>query len=207
MGSRDDILRAVRAQTLPDKPAPSLDQAWIRYDDRRAQFATVLAGVGGRCEFVADGTEAARKLAEHPAYGAAKRVASFVPELTVGNVDLATIDDPHSLEDVDFAILRGEIAVAENGAVWVTDAGVRHRALYFITQHLVLVVPASALVDNMPQAYERLKFAGPGYGAFLSGPSKTADIEQSLVIGAHGPRSMTVFCVGDRDEKLRLTTT
>ncbi len=197
MGSRDDILRAMRAQTLPDKPAPSLDQAWIRYDDRRAQFAAVLAGVGGRCEFVADGAEAARKLAEHPAYGAAKRVASFVPEITAGNVDLATIDDPHSLEDVDFAILRGEIAVAENGAVWVTDAGVRHRALYFITQHLVLVVPTSALVDNMPQAYERLKFAGPGYGAFLSGPSKTADIEQSLVIGAHGPRSMTVFCVGD----------
>ena len=197
MGSREDILRAVRARTLPDKPAPSLDQAWIRYDDRRAQFATVLASVGGRCEFVADGAEAVRKLAEHPAYGAAKRVASFAPEITPGNVDLATIDDPHALEDVDFAILRGEIAVAENGAVWVTDAGVRHRALYFIAQHLVLVVPASALVDNMPQAYERLRFAGPGYGAFLSGPSKTADIEQSLVIGAHGPRSMTVFCVGE----------
>ncbi len=197
MGSREDILRAVRARTLPDKPAPSLDQAWIRYDDRRAQFATVLASVGGRCEFVADGAEAARKLAEHPAYGAAKRVASFVPEITPGNVDLATVADPHALEDVDFAILRGEIAVAENGAVWVTDAGVRHRALYFIAQHLVLVVPAAALVDNMPQAYERLRFAGPGYGAFLSGPSKTADIEQSLVIGAHGPRSMTVFCVGE----------
>ena len=120
-----------------------------------------------------------------------------MPEITPGNVDLATVADPHALEDVDFAILRGEIAVAENGAVWVTDAGVRHRALYFIAQHLVLVVPAAALVDNMPQAYERLQFAGPGYGAFLSGPSKTADIEQSLVIGAHGPRSMTVFCVGD----------
>ncbi|MGC3970342.1 MAG: LUD domain-containing protein [Pirellulales bacterium] len=121
---------------------------------------------------------------------------SLVPEAVSGTVDLATVDDPHALEDVDFAVMRGSIAVAENGAVWVTDAGVRQRAVYFITQHLALVVPAAGLVDNMPQAYERLCFEGPGYGAFLSGPSKTADIEQSLVIGAHGPRSMTVIVVG-----------
>ena len=71
--------------------------------------------------------------------------------------------------------------------------------VYFIPQHLSLVIPGDSLVDNMHQAYERLQGAqalGQGFGAFLSGPSKTADIEQSLVIGAHGPRSLTVFCVG-----------
>src|SRR5262249_25432909 len=101
----------------------------------------------------------------------------------------------HALADVDFAILPAHFGVAENGAVWVTDAGVKHRAVYFLTQHLALVLPADQMVDNMHQAYERLAFAGPGFRAFISGPSKTADIEQSLVIGAHGPRSLTVFAL------------
>ena len=118
-----------------------------------------------------------------------------MPDAVPGNVDLSTIDDPHQLERVDFAIMPGRIAVAENGAVWVTDEGVKHRALYFITQHLVLIVSADALVDNLHQAYEQLTFGERRYGAFLSGPSKTADIEQSLVIGAHGPRSLTVYLV------------
>jgi L-lactate dehydrogenase complex protein LldG len=92
--------------------------------------------------------------------------------------------------------LPGRFAVAENGAVWVTDAGVKHRAVAFIVQHLALVVPAGEIIDNMHLAYERLTFNDAGFGAFISGPSKTADIEQSLVIGAHGPRSLTVFCIG-----------
>jgi len=104
------------------------------------------------------------------------------------------------LEDVDIAIARGDFAVAENGAVWVTDRDMTHRAILFITQHLVLVVPRDQVIDNMHQAYERLSFAGAGFGVFLSGPSKTADIEQSLVIGAHGPRSLTVFLVGQAFE-------
>jgi L-lactate dehydrogenase complex protein LldG len=79
--------------------------------------------------------------------------------------------------------------------VWVTDEGVPHRAIYFIAQHVALVVPASRVVHNMHEAYERLRFERAGYGCFISGPSKTADIEQSLVIGAHGARSLTVILV------------
>jgi L-lactate dehydrogenase complex protein LldG len=101
------------------------------------------------------------------------------------------------LEDVDLFIARGEFGVAENAAVWVTDTHTRHRVLYFLTQHLVLVLSADQIVDNMHQAYERLQFTEPRFGLFLSGPSKTADIEQSLVIGAHGARSLTVFLIGD----------
>jgi L-lactate dehydrogenase complex protein LldG len=195
MASRDEILRAVRAHQPPPAELPDLAGQGVRYDDRRRQFAALLEAVGGRCLFVADPDELNRVLAGLKEYATAKKVVSLVPGAGAPNVDLANVADPHELADVDFAILPGQFGVAENGAVWVTDDGVRHRAVYFLVQHLALVLPTEQLVDNMHQAYERLAFSGPGFGCFISGPSKTADIEQALVIGAHGPRSLTVFCL------------
>jgi L-lactate dehydrogenase complex protein LldG len=64
----------------------------------------------------------------------------------------------------------------------------------FICQHLVICIRATDLVPNMHEAYDRIREM-EGYGLFLAGPSKTADIEQSLVIGAHGARSLVVYVV------------
>jgi L-lactate dehydrogenase complex protein LldG len=194
MSSRDEFLRNVRSRKLEPVEAPQLAQAWIRYDDPRKQFAESLQFVGGRCVFLRSAEELPAVLAEHPAFASARKIVSHVPPVA-GNVDLAAVADPHALEDVDFAVLPGEFGVAENGAVWVTERGLKHRAIYFIVQHLVLVIDAAQLVDNMFDAYSRLKLGERGFGAFISGPSKTADIEQSLVIGAHGPRSMIVACI------------
>ena len=195
MASRDDILRAVRERHPPPTELPNLDRPWIAYPDRRRQFASLLESVGGRCHFVPDVDAVNRELMSIAAYVEAKKIVSLVPGVGRPTVDLEAVADPHDLEDVDYAILPGRFGVAENGAVWVTDDGVKHRAIAFITQHLALVLPADQLVDTMHQAYERVAFPGAGFGVFISGPSKTADIEQSLVIGAHGPRSLTVFCV------------
>ena len=103
------------------------------------------------------------------------------------------VNDPHELEQLELAIFEGNIGVAENGAVWVNEAQMAHRAAPFITQHLVLLLKRNQIVWNMHQAYEKLGKDLPGFGVFIAGPSKTADIEQSLVLGAHGPISLTVF--------------
>jgi L-lactate dehydrogenase complex protein LldG len=197
MDSKQHILKAIRRHQISEAAAPNLDQAWITYADRRGQFAEMLQAVGGRCVPVAHHDALNAELAGMAAYAEARRSCSTIPGVGRSNVDLNAIDDPHALEDVDFAILPGEFAVAENAAVWVTDRAIKHRAIYFIPQHVALVVPADAILDNMHQAYERLAFEKPGFGVFISGPSKTADIEQSLVIGAHGPRSLTVFLLGN----------
>jgi L-lactate dehydrogenase complex protein LldG len=93
-------------------------------------------------------------------------------------------------------VAPGAFAVAESAAVWIAQDLVPHRAGLFIAQHLVLVVPADQIVHNMHEAYQRIDPREVQFGIFVSGPSKTADIEQSLVIGAHGPRSLTVVFVG-----------
>jgi L-lactate dehydrogenase complex protein LldG len=203
--SRASILAAIRSQSPPPAELPSLDENWITYPDPLAQFAAVILAVGGTCLNVADLAELNSRLAEIPAWRAAKQKVSLVPGAGTSNVDLAAVEDPHELESVDFAILPGHFGVAENGAIWVTDHGLRHRVIYFITQHLALIIKADQIVHNMHQAYEKLagsdgaNFGGPVgqkvFGTFIAGPSKTADIEQSLVIGAHGPRSLTVFCL------------
>lgn len=195
MTSRDEILSAIR-QHLPEaSPLPELDGPWIEYSDPIAQFASVLEMIGGQCVRVPsiEAINAALQLV--PAYTTATQIVSTIPGVGASTVDLNTIDDPHVLEDVDFAILPGQFGVAENAAVWITDEGLRHRVIYFLCQHLALVIRAENVIHNMHMAYERLTFGGPRFGGFIAGPSKTADIEQSLVIGAHGPRSMTVFIV------------
>ncbi len=120
-----------------------------------------------------------------------------MPLLDVPLTPVGPETDKLILEQLDVAVLRGAFVVAENAAVWLPEANMLHRALPFIAQHLVLVVSRDALVPNMHVAYQRIdpKRTGTpfaGYGTFIAGPSKTADIEQSLVIGAHGARSLMV---------------
>jgi len=196
MTSRDAILAAVRRHLPESSPLPDLAGPWITFDDPVAQFAAVLEMIGGRCVTVPDIAAMQAHLATLPPYAAARRTLSLIAGVPSRGTEMDAVADPHELEDVDFAILPGEFGVAENAAVWVTDAAMKHRVAYFLCQHLALVVPADQIVNNLGEAYQRIGFDGPGFGAFIAGPSKTADIEQSLVIGAHGPKSLTVFLVG-----------
>ena len=200
MSSKQNILSVIRTHVVPSAELPSLEQSWIRFDDPLAQFQTLLESVGGRFVRVPNRAAIAGELEKVPEFVSAREIVSNVPDVTATIepsrlIALAAIDDPHTLETIDWAILPAEFGVAENGAVWVTDGQLRQRAIYFITQHLVLVLAADRLVHNMHEAYARLTLGESSLGVFISGPSKTADIEQSLVIGAHGPRSMTLFCV------------
>jgi L-lactate dehydrogenase complex protein LldG len=197
VSTRDSILSRIRQHEPPTTSLPEHLKNGITFADPRGQFISVLESVGGRATVASDLVDAASFIRTLPIVSEAKSVVSLVRGIDLGNLKIESIAEPHDLVGVDVAIASGKFAVAENAAIWVTEGNLRHRAIYFICQHLVLVLPADAIVSNMHQAYERLgnAFEQPGFSGFISGPSKTADIEQSLVIGAQGPRSLTVVLV------------
>ena len=121
------------------------------------------------------------------------RLISTIKGLEKYRLNAEEVLDHHTLQDVDVAIIESRLAIAENGAVWITEEDTQIRVLPFICQHLVVVVNSQHLVINMHEAYERISKAEYGFGTFIAGPSKTADIEQSLVLGAHGPKTMTIL--------------
>ncbi len=104
------------------------------------------------------------------------------------------------LAGLDFALLPGSLAVAENGAVWSQPGSTLERAAALLADALVLVVPCAAIVATLHDAYAAIDPASAAFGWFVSGPSKTADIEQALVLGAHGPRTATVVLLGSVDD-------
>ncbi len=190
------MLDSLRRNAPSVSPLPEAPTA-ITYADPERQFAEAFTSVGGRFVRVTSPAEVNTELGKFESYTQARKIASLIPEIGGANVDLAALKDPHELEGIDIAIIAGEFGVAENGAVWVPGSALGpHRAIFVVTQHLVLVVPASQIVHNMQEAYDRIRFERPSFGIFISGPSKTADIEQALVIGAHGARSCTLFLLG-----------
>jgi L-lactate dehydrogenase complex protein LldG len=193
--SRRAVLDALRAARAPESPAPDLSGLGARFPDPAARLADAVAAVAGTLVRVADAAALAGGVAALAERLGAARVCSAVPGVP-GSVALDALADPHALEGIGLAVLAGAFAVAENGAVWLPTAGLRHRGVFVVAEHLALVVPASEIVGDMHEAYRRISFPGAGFGTFVAGPSKTADIEQALVIGAHGARSCTVFLVG-----------
>lgn len=194
MSSREAILSNIRKNNVVENTElpNSYENFGITFEDKFKQFSETIEKVGGK-SFLIERSELENKIKD--LYPEEKIIASNLEDFKLKNFDANNEEDPHNLRDVDLAVVKGNFAVAENAAVWVKNLENRHRSLYFIAQNIVIVLDEKELVNNMHEAYEKINFEEKGYGAFISGPSKTADIEQSLVIGAHGPKSGYVIFI------------
>lgn len=191
MSSREKILSAVKMNQPVLEPLPDLDAVHaIRFENAFDQFSIVLKNIGGTVVPVKDTVEI-NEYIQHT-FAGGQHCVTTLPELT--GVSLLTGDEePHSLQNTDLAVVSAQFGVAENGAVWVTEQDYKIRVLPFICNHLAVIIDKKNIVNTMHQAYDLIEKAAYGFGVFIAGPSKTADIEQSLVLGAHGPKTMTVF--------------
>jgi L-lactate dehydrogenase complex protein LldG len=190
MSSREKILAAVRRNQPAARPLPEIPAFESTVDDPVSAYRIAVEQNAGQCRLLDNPGQVSEILRELlPDF---TTVLSRVPGIA-GTVSLEQFPAPVELAAVDVAILPVQLGVVENGAAWLDEAACGRRVLPFITQHLVLVLDRTALVPNMHEAYARIDPAATGFGVFIAGPSKTADIEQSLVIGAQGPRSLTVL--------------
>ena len=188
MNSRSKILEELEKDKRPESILPELPEPEPTLSDAIEKFKTVLESIGGNAVLVDHWNEIDLYLNNR--FSKDERRINCIPDL--GAVT-AFDQDPHGLENVALTILKGHFGVAENGAVWITDDLIGDRALPFICEHLAVVIHASDILPSLHEDYERIDKSNYNFGTFIAGPSKTADIEQSLVLGAHGPKSMTVF--------------
>ncbi|MEO5888977.1 MAG: LUD domain-containing protein [Ferruginibacter sp.] len=195
MSSRDKILQAISVNKpgFIEPPVMHIERSLVEPDAAIQQFITTLESIGGKVllvqgiDSIREGLEGSRKSSEY--------IVNTIPELGEVNNEISSVMLAGSLEPVFKTYIEATLGVAENGAVWLYESQIKNRLLPFICQHLVICLDVKKVVPTMHEAYQQIDVAREGYGVFLAGPSKTADIEQSLVIGAHGARSLLVYLI------------
>ena len=191
MSSREDILKSIREHTQTRYEMPDLDShELMTYPDKSEQFGIMLKQVGGEAVVLEEGADINKMIRD--LYPDAQRIASDLPEIKIATFNPDDVAAAADLNGTDVAVIRGYLGVAENGAVWI-EQNVKYRSLYCISENLVILLDKDKLVNNMAEAYRIVSTGKYGFGTFISGPSKTADIEQALVFGAHGARGVTVI--------------
>ena len=193
MSSKEDILKKYRANVIERFDMPDLsDIKAITYSNPLVQFVQMTVNVGGKVIEVEKGQDINQLIKE--IYPDAKEIASNLPEITIATRNPDEVGRARDLNGTDVGIIRGQFGVAENACIWIPQT-MKEKAVCFISENLVILLPKSQIVNNMHEAYKRIQFdeTYDGYGTFISGPSKTADIAQVLVMGAQAARSVTVL--------------
>ena len=191
MASKEDILKKYRSNIREQFDMPDLsDIQAVTYPDPLLQFMNMTKSVGGNAIEVEAGRDINELIRE--LFPDAKEIASNLPEITIATRNPDEVGRARDLNGTDVGIIRGSFGVAENACVWIPQQ-MKEKAVCFISENLIILLPKSQIVNNMHEAYRRIEFNDYGYGTFISGPSKTADIAQVLVMGAQAARSATVL--------------
>lgn len=105
------------------------------------------------------------------------------------------------LEQCDGGVSTCEALIAQTGSVLVTSRANGGRALSVLPHHHVVLATRDQLLPDLPAAFAHLRrqYDGdyPSLMSFITGPSRTGDIERILVLGAHGPKQLTVLLIGE----------
>ena len=197
MSSREKILEAISINkpALIELPVIDIKSTSVLAADWVEQFTKTLESIGGKVILLSSIDVIKEEIQQAKIGG--EYIVNTLPILGEVNNEINSTMEASLLETVDRAYIEGSMGVAENGSVWLYEHQIKNRLLPFICQHLVICLNVNKIVPNLHEAYKQIDVAKEGYGVFLAGPSKTADIEQSLDIGAHGARSLLVYLISE----------
>ena len=195
MSAREKILERLRQNTREAYDMPDLTGLKpITYSDPVEEFKTKTTTTAG-AQLVEMKAGDDLNAIVRQAYPDAKVIASNLPGVEA-QLNPDTVGEAQELERVDVGVIAGTIGVAENACIWIPQT-MKEKAVCFASDRLVIVVHRSDIVNNMHEAYDHIAasqeyFVQYKFGTFISGPSKTADIESALVYGAQAARGVTV---------------
>ena len=198
MSTKEDILSRLRQNTRETYDLPDFGSIKpITYADPVEEFKTKTTTTAG-AKLIELDDEANLNQTIREAYPDAKIIASNLPGVEA-DLNPDAVGSAQELMKVDVGVVEGRIGVAENACIWIPQQ-MKEKAICFASEQLVIVLRRQDIVNNMHEAYERIEqsqefFQKYPFGTFISGPSKTADIESALVYGAQAARGVTVVLI------------
>ncbi|MDQ3625471.1 MAG: LUD domain-containing protein [Verrucomicrobiota bacterium] len=202
------------ARAAAPSPVTAPFREWLppvgeAFADQLALFAQQAAALKAEFKECEDLEAAGSHLESLAREGGWKRVGTHAGSLLQSvskrlakTLDVRIIEagyDKDDLEACDAGITECEALIAQTGSICVTSLSSGGRALSVLPPHHVALARRGQLLPDLSAAYEFLarKYRDryPSFVSFISGPSRTGDIERILVLGAHGPRKLTILLV------------
>jgi L-lactate dehydrogenase complex protein LldG len=216
MSSRDAILGRIRNALAhePPRERPPVPQVWPREnpgpDAMAGRFAQELAEVFGEAFRLATMDDARKKLAElaeasgWTSIGAVDRplcrdlLAGLAPERVSWAGPQGT---PQNMNELSLGVVQADHLLADTGSAMIACGTPQERLLCYLPPACVVIAGVDRLAENLPAIWDDVarRAADPalrGEFVFITGPSRTADIEKILILGAHGPKRLVVLLVG-----------
>jgi L-lactate dehydrogenase complex protein LldG len=192
---REAILKSIKENKPTLIPLPVLDLNNFKEDiNLLDEFKEKVKLVGGSIKELSSSETLENEIKK--LYPKAKDIIDCSGQDTsLATISISKETDPKDLQHIDLAIIKGEFGVAENGSVWISEEAYPVRVLPFITNDLVIVLEKDKLYLHMHKAFSMISKRERTFGTFISGPSKTADIEQCLVVGAQGAMSLSIILI------------
>jgi len=208
ISSKELMLKKIRKALLEkrDNPHPNLEESQLyktNTEDLDILFAEQLTAVAGNFIFCENGVDFIENILELAEKHKWRKIYCWEPEL---QALLEQYEFPFYKTDKDFdqaevGITLCEALVARNGSVMVSNHQAAGRRLSIFPHQHIVVARTGQLVLDLKDAFALLKknygTQIPSMVSNITGPSRTADIEKTLVLGAHGPKELFVFLVDD----------
>jgi L-lactate dehydrogenase complex protein LldG len=202
----------IKAMAAGRDPVPSEARRWLpkvgaTFEEQLALFAQNAADLKANFQLFANGEDLNAALIQLRDAENWQRVASHQAKLSTQvcaalKLPVCWTDrgyDVVEMEKCDAGVTECDALIAQTGSVLVTSRSAGGRALSVLPPHHVVIARREQLVADLPAAFALIKRKyAPDYPSmisFITGPSRTGDIERILVLGAHGPKKLTIFCV------------